>query len=136
MKRSRGDWLLMRRNLRISNLLLESKESRRLRQSLRLGLTCHGFRMRHIYLHGQKSCPGNNESAGKKKSGKTRRGNNYLKATLTEAAWAASRTKDTAFSAMYRNIAGRRGKKRALVAARASDIDRGLSRVEDWRTLS
>ncbi len=61
-------------------------------------------------------CPGNNESAGKKKSGKTRRGNNYLKATLTEAAWAASRTKDTAFSAMYRNIAGRRGKKRALVA--------------------
>jgi len=61
-------------------------------------------------------CPGNNESAGKKKSGKTRRGNNYLKATLTESAWAASRTKDTAFSAMYRNIAGRRGKKRALVA--------------------
>lgn len=61
-------------------------------------------------------CPGNNESAGKKKSGKTRRGNNYLKATLTESAWAASRTNDTAFSAMYRNIAGRRGKKRALVA--------------------
>ena len=61
-------------------------------------------------------CPGNNESAGKKKSGKTRRGNNYLKATLTESAWAASRTKETAFSAIYRNIAGRRGKKRALVA--------------------
>ena len=61
-------------------------------------------------------CPGNNESAGKKKSGKTRRGNNYLKATLTESAWAASRTKETAFSAIYRNIASRRGKKRALVA--------------------
>ena len=61
-------------------------------------------------------CPGNNESAGKKKSGKTRRGNNYLKATLTESAWAAARTKDTAFSAQYRNIAGRRGTKRALVA--------------------
>ena len=61
-------------------------------------------------------CPGNNESAGKKKSGKTRRGNNYLKATLTESAWAAARTKETAFSAMYRNIAGRRGTKRALVA--------------------
>ena len=61
-------------------------------------------------------CPGNNESAGKKKSSKTRRGNNYLKATLTESAWAASRTKETAFSAIYRNIAGRRGKKRALVA--------------------
>jgi transposase len=61
-------------------------------------------------------CPGNNESAGKKKSGKTRRGNNYLKATLTESAWAASRTKDSALSALYHNIARRRGKKRALVA--------------------
>jgi transposase len=61
-------------------------------------------------------CPGNNESAGKRKSGKTRRGNNYLKATLTEAAWAASRTKDTAISEKYHNIARRRGKKRAIVA--------------------
>jgi len=52
----------------------------------------------------------------RKKSGKTRRGNNYLKATLTEAAWAASRTKGTALSAMYHNIARRRGKNRALVA--------------------
>ena len=60
--------------------------------------------------------PGNNESAGKKKSGKTRRGNNNLKATLTEAAWAASRTKDSALSAVYNNIVRRRGKKRALVA--------------------
>jgi transposase len=62
-------------------------------------------------------CPGNNESAGKKKSGKTRRGNNYLKATLTESAWAVSRTKDSALSALYHNIARRRGKKRALIAA-------------------
>jgi transposase len=61
-------------------------------------------------------CPGNNESAGKRKSGKTRRGNNYLKGTLTEAAWAASRTKDTALCEKYHNIARRRGKKRAVVA--------------------
>jgi transposase len=61
-------------------------------------------------------CPGNNESAGKRKSGKTRRGNNYLKATLTEAAWAASRTKDTAISEKYHNIARRRGKKRSIIA--------------------
>jgi transposase len=60
--------------------------------------------------------PGNNESAGKKKSGKTRRGNNNLKATLTEAAWAASRTKGSALAAVYNNIVKRRGKKRALVA--------------------
>ena len=44
--------------------------------------------------------PGNNESAGKKKSSKTRRGNNNLKATLTEAAWAAARTKDSALGAV------------------------------------
>lgn len=61
-------------------------------------------------------CPGNNESAGKRKSGKTRRGNNFLKATLTEAAWAASRTKGTIISEKYNNIARRRGKKRAIVA--------------------
>ena len=60
--------------------------------------------------------PGNNESAGKKKSSKTRRGNNNLKATLTEAAWAAARTKDSALGAVYNNIVKRRGKKRALVA--------------------
>ena len=59
---------------------------------------------------------GNNESAGKKKSSKTRRGNNNLKATLTEAAWAAARTKDSALGAVYNNIVKRRGKKRALVA--------------------
>jgi transposase len=61
-------------------------------------------------------CPGNNESAGIKKSGKIRKGDRYLKATLTEAAWAASRTKGSAFSAIYNNVAKRRGKKRALIA--------------------
>jgi transposase len=61
-------------------------------------------------------CPGNNESAGKKKSGKTQKGNTFLKAALTEAAWAASKTKDTSYSAFYHNIVRRRGKKRALVA--------------------
>jgi transposase len=61
-------------------------------------------------------CPGNNESAGKRKSGRTRRGNNYLKTTLVEAAWAVSRTKDTFLSERYHNIARRRGSKRAAVA--------------------
>ncbi len=61
-------------------------------------------------------CPGNNESAGVKKSGKIRKGNSSLKATLTEVAWAASRTKGSAYSAIYNNIAKRRGKKRALIA--------------------
>jgi transposase len=61
-------------------------------------------------------CPGNNESAGIKKSGKIRKGNSFLKATLTEVAWAASKTKGSAYSAIYNNIAKRRGKKRALIA--------------------
>lgn len=61
-------------------------------------------------------CPGNNESAGKKKSGKTQKGNSSLKATLVEAAWAASKTKGSSYSAFYHNIIRRRGKKRALVA--------------------
>lgn len=61
-------------------------------------------------------CPGNNESAGKKKSGRTQKGNSFLKGTLTEVAWAASKTKGSSYSAFYHNIVRRRGKKRALVA--------------------
>jgi transposase len=60
--------------------------------------------------------PGNNESAGKRKNGRTRRGNNYIKTTLVEAAWIASRTKNTFLSEKYYNIARRRGKKKAAVA--------------------
>jgi transposase len=61
-------------------------------------------------------CPGNNESAGKRKSGKTTKGSRWLRQILTQAAWAASHTKDTYLSAQYRRLAARRGKKRALVA--------------------
>lgn len=61
-------------------------------------------------------CPGNNESAGKRFSGKTRKGNVWLRRTLCEVAWAASPTKDTYFAAQFRRIASRRGKKRALIA--------------------
>lgn len=60
--------------------------------------------------------PGNNESAGKRLSGKTRHGNRALCAALVQAAWAACRTKDTYLAAQYRRLAARRGKYRALVA--------------------
>jgi len=60
--------------------------------------------------------PGNNESAGKKKSGKTTHGNKNLRAILTQCAWAASKTKNTYLSAKYHSLVGRRGKKRALIA--------------------
>jgi transposase len=60
--------------------------------------------------------PGNNESAGKRRSGHTTHGNRWLRGMLVQAAWAASRTKGTYLSAQYRRLAKRRGKKRALVA--------------------
>jgi Transposase and inactivated derivatives len=61
-------------------------------------------------------CPGKNESAGKNKSGKTTKGNRWLKDALVEAAWAASHTKDTYLSALYHKLVPRLGKKKALVA--------------------
>jgi transposase len=60
-------------------------------------------------------CPGNNESAGKRLSGRTRKGNPALRTTLVEAAQAAGRTK-TALGALHRRLAARRGRKRATLA--------------------
>ena len=61
-------------------------------------------------------CPGNKESGGKRLSGKTRKGNVWLRQVLIEIAHVASKTKDTYLAAQYRRIAARRGKKRALIA--------------------
>ena len=61
-------------------------------------------------------CPGNNESAGKRKNGRTRHGNPHLRHALVEAAHSAARTKDTYLSSQYHRIAARRGSKRAAVA--------------------
>lgn len=60
--------------------------------------------------------PGNNESAGKRKSGRTRKGNKKLRSALVEAARAAGRTKNTYLSSQYHRLAARRGKNRAAVA--------------------
>jgi transposase len=61
-------------------------------------------------------CPGNDKSAGKRRSGRTGKGNRWLKAALVQAAWAASRSKKTYLAARFRRLASRRGHKRALVA--------------------
>lgn len=61
-------------------------------------------------------CPGHKESGGKRLSGKTRKGNIWLRHVLFEVAHAASKTKDTYLSAQYRRLAARRGKQRALIA--------------------
>lgn len=61
-------------------------------------------------------CPGNHQSAGKRLSGKTRKGSQWLRTALVEAAHAASHCKESYLSAHYHHIAVRRGKKRAAVA--------------------
>jgi hypothetical protein len=61
-------------------------------------------------------CPGNEESAGKRRKRRITPGNRWLKRTLVQAAWAATHTKNSYLASQYRRVAGRRGKKRALVA--------------------
>jgi transposase len=61
-------------------------------------------------------CPGNDESAGKRRSGRTRKGNPYLRAVLIESANAAARTKNTYLRAQYEQIKRRRGHKKAIAA--------------------
>jgi transposase len=61
-------------------------------------------------------CPGNKESAGKRLSGKTAKGSVWLRRALCQAAWAASRTKDTYLAAQYHRLIGRKGKKKTIVA--------------------
>ncbi len=74
--------------------------------------------------------PGNHQSGGKRYSGRTPKGNRALGVTLNQAAWAASRTKDTWLRARYQRLVARRGKKRALVAIGRSML------VSIWHMLS
>lgn len=78
-------------------------------------------------------CPGNNESAGKRKSGKTGKGSRYLRAALVQAAWAASHQKGTYLRAEYQRFVKRMGKKKALVAV-AHSILVIIYHVLDQRT--
>jgi len=74
--------------------------------------------------------PGNHQSGGKRYSGRTTKGNRPIGAALNQAAWAASRTKDTWLKARYHRLAARRGKKRAIVAIGRSIL------VSIWQMLS
>ena len=60
-------------------------------------------------------CPGNDESAGKRRSGRTTKGSQWLRTMMVQVAWAASHTKETTFSACYQRWIKRMGKKKALV---------------------
>ena len=82
--------------------------------------------------------PGNDESAGKHRSGKTRQGNRALRTGLTQMAHAAARTKGTYLSALYHRLAARRGKKRAIIAVAHSMVVSAfhmLSRHEAYQEL-
>jgi len=68
-------------------------------------------------------CPGNEESAGKRKRRRTTHGNVWLRRALGEAAWAAQRKKDTYLQAQFRRLGARRGKKRAVVAVGHSVLE-------------
>jgi len=63
-----------------------------------------------------KVCPGNNESAGKRMSGRTGSGDPWLRQALVEAAWGASHARKTYLAAQYHRLAARRGGKRAALA--------------------
>jgi transposase len=82
--------------------------------------------------------PGNDESAGKQRSGKTRKGNRALRTGLTQLAHAAAGTKDTYLSVLYQRSAARRGKKRAIMAVAHSIVISAfymLSRNESYHEL-
>ncbi len=61
-------------------------------------------------------CPGNEASAGKRKTGKTRKGNRWLKSLLAECGWGAGRARHTYLGAQYVRLSHRRGKKKAVLA--------------------
>ncbi len=61
-------------------------------------------------------CPGNNESAGKHRSGRTRKGDPWLQSALVEAGWSASRTKNTSMQARFWRLSKRRGTEKATYA--------------------
>jgi transposase len=61
-------------------------------------------------------CPGNHESAGVRKTGRTNRGNNWLRSVLNQCAWAASNKKNSTLRSFYSRLTSRCGRKRAIVA--------------------
>ena len=68
-------------------------------------------------------CPGNNESAGKRKTGRIRKANRWLKSALTQAGWGAKRTRRSYFSTQHARLSHRRGSKRAIIAVAHSLLE-------------
>lgn len=112
-----------------------------------IGTDMEQFTNEHALAAWAGVCPGNFESAGKKKRTRVRSGNSLLKAILCECAWAAARTRNTRLSARYWSLVKRMGKKKALVAVahtilkiiyhvlhkRQSYIELGAEYLEQYR---
>jgi transposase len=83
-------------------------------------------------------CPRNDESAGKRRSTRLRRGGNWLKTTLVQAAWAAVRVKGSYLQAQFHRIRARRGAKKAIIAVAASMLTAAWHMLRDgteWQDL-
>lgn len=83
-------------------------------------------------------CPGNHESAGKRRSGRTRKGSPWLRTALVEAAQAVSRAKKTYLAAQYHRLIARRGRKKAMIAVAHSIlviVYHLLTRGESYKEL-
>ena len=83
-------------------------------------------------------CPRNDESAGKRRSTRLRRGGKWLKTTLVQAAWAAVRVKDSYLQALFHRLRARRGAKKAIIAVAASMLTAAWYMLRDgtpWQDL-
>jgi Transposase IS116/IS110/IS902 family len=88
------------------------------------------------YVPDRSLCPGNNESAGQHKSGKTRKGNRWLRTALIDAAAGASRAKNSALQARFRRVLRHRGPKKAVVALAHALLRGALPRLGAGDDLS
>lgn len=79
-------------------------------------------------------CPASNESAGKKRSSKTNKGNKGLKAVLCQVAWAAAKTKNTRVGAFYNRVMRQRGPKKAAIATAHLILKIGYVMLRDKTT--
>jgi transposase len=95
-----------------------------------IGSDMSRFKTAHHLASWTGLCPGNNESAGKRRSGKTNFGNRSLKSMLVQVAWAAARTKKSYFHSQYHRLKSRRGHKKAVVAVAHSML------ITTWHLLS
>lgn len=99
-----------------------------------IGTDMSRFPDAHHLASWAKLCPGNNESAGKRRSGKIGKVDSPLRATLVEAAHAASRKRNSHLAAQYHRLAARRGSKRAAVAVAHSILTIAYYIIRDGTT--